>query len=389
MRWIFIVGLFSFSSCTIHFKNVLRYGHVREKGFYREITFEESLGLPIVEVEIEGEKYRFLFDTGAPNAISRKLQEKFNYRRISRQLMRDSQGAYVWADYVKLEELKLGEVAFRGLTVFVADLDQNPAINCLRLDGIIGSPLMRHVIWQVDFTDKRIRLTDEIWRLSYYRPDRAVTFNTDDQFSVKLDYKTDKTEIKNLKVDYGSTSALTISADGMDKLVKEHRLDAEVFRFDGFRQGGLFGDVVTDDRKYSRTSGTLAGVELQNVPTKTGSKGAGLIGTEILRDFIVTMNFPEQKIHFYPVNDSHAKSKSYGLVLGWTGAETYVQSVVEKSLAANAGLSPGDIVVQINGYDLRLESGFCDCISNRIDNEEFLEITLMKKGVEQRVELFR
>lgn len=379
--------VFTTSSCHLHFKNILNYGSLRNDSFYQELEFEEQMGLPIIRVVIKGKTYRFLFDTGAPNAISTRLQSELQFRKIGSRTIRDSQGTLSNADYVRVESLYLGTVEFRGVSSFVADLDQNPALRCLKLDGILGSPSMRHCIWQIDFADHRIRFTDEIWKLSYYNPHQAISYQTDDQYSIKLDYEMEKADIRNIKVDYGSMNAITLPRDGMERLASGDALDAEILKFAGFAQIGLFGDLVESTRYYSRTSGRLGDMVLHSAQTKSGGKNGGLVGTEVLRDYVVTINFPAQKIHFFPVDDSHSDARSFGLVLGWRDGYTYVQSVMEKSPAVNAGLMPGDTIVQLNKYNLTTPEGFCNCILNKLDSEKELELSKVSKQQIQKVVL--
>jgi hypothetical protein len=48
-------------------------GSPSPRNYYTEINYEDVNGKIIIPVCIEGETYRFLFDTGAPNLISKAL----------------------------------------------------------------------------------------------------------------------------------------------------------------------------------------------------------------------------------------------------------------------------------------------------------------------------
>jgi len=56
----------------------MRSGDITFKKEVTEIPFEYRLGLPIINVTINGESYDFLFDTGASNIISQELAKKIN-----------------------------------------------------------------------------------------------------------------------------------------------------------------------------------------------------------------------------------------------------------------------------------------------------------------------
>ena len=57
---------------------IMRSGDITFKKEVTEIPFEYRLGLPIINVTINGESYDFLFDTGASNIISQELSKKIN-----------------------------------------------------------------------------------------------------------------------------------------------------------------------------------------------------------------------------------------------------------------------------------------------------------------------
>ena len=70
VKIIFVTTFFllAHNSCSQGFSNSFT-----KKNYYIEVKYEFINELIIIPVEIEGEKYRFLFDTGAPNFITNKF----------------------------------------------------------------------------------------------------------------------------------------------------------------------------------------------------------------------------------------------------------------------------------------------------------------------------
>ncbi len=381
----FFIFLFA-ASCT----NLNHTGKLNNSDFLEEITFDEQLGLAIIEVNIDGEDFRFLFDTGAPNAISHELQSKFNFSKVGNQGMRDSQGERNSVYYVKIDELKIGNISFGKMNAFVTDFSSNPTIKCLNIDGIIGSPLMRHCIWQVNFTNQSILFTDQIEQLSYYSDEAAEDYETDNQFSIVLKFEMEEATAKNLKLDYGSVNAITFSEAGFEKLEEVNALDKETLVSRGFSQSGLFGKVADSRTFHNRVSGILAGAKLQNVAIVSGKKSGGLLGTEILQDFIVTMNFPEKKIHFHQIDSLHMRDQSLGFIIGRGDEITFVLSVKESSPASLVGMMPGDTLQAIDDFQLVSPTDFCTYVlREKSPPRDSVRISIIKSGIKQQLVLKR
>ena len=80
----------SILGCSRQWTDKLRSGEISEEQFSETVSIQKKLDLVFVPVTIEGEEYNFLFDTGAPLGISKKLQEKFNFKVISKSHIRDT-----------------------------------------------------------------------------------------------------------------------------------------------------------------------------------------------------------------------------------------------------------------------------------------------------------
>jgi hypothetical protein len=57
---------------------LMQEGSVEQEQFYASVPFEFRAGIPVMQVEVNGEKGWFLFDTGAPNVISKKFAARLN-----------------------------------------------------------------------------------------------------------------------------------------------------------------------------------------------------------------------------------------------------------------------------------------------------------------------
>jgi hypothetical protein len=138
----------------------MKKGKVSEKQFEQEIPFEFSNYLIILEAQVGGKNRRFLFDSGAPNVISKELQQEMQFKVKKKHGVRDGIGERNVLDFVKIEEIRFGEIAINNTIAAVTDLNQSREISCLNIDGIIGANLMAKGNWIVDYQNKKLHFTD-------------------------------------------------------------------------------------------------------------------------------------------------------------------------------------------------------------------------------------
>src|SRR5210317_1571399 len=76
--------------CASQWTDVISSGKISEEQFQETIAIEIQNGLIFIPVTIEGKTYRFLFDSGAPLSLSEEVQNKHNFKTISKGTIVDS-----------------------------------------------------------------------------------------------------------------------------------------------------------------------------------------------------------------------------------------------------------------------------------------------------------
>ena len=90
------------------------------------------------------------------------------------------------------------------------------------------------------------------------------------------------------------------------------------------------------------------------------SNNYNLIGTEITKHFIVTLNFQEKELYLTPLDSiTNEKKKSFGFDLNRNENTIYISKIYEGLSADKAGLILNDEVLSVNGEDLE-DYSFCD-----------------------------
>ncbi|WP_290835770.1 retropepsin-like aspartic protease [Flavobacterium sp.] len=128
------------------------YSYVEQRTFLETQKIDFVDNRIIVVVQIDGENYNFIVDTGAPTALDNKLVKKLNLtpRRIVEAgtggVQKDSVGLYI------LPSLKIKEIEF--VNTLFSSVDLGFLSKCGQIDGILGANIMVNCVWQIDIPKK-------------------------------------------------------------------------------------------------------------------------------------------------------------------------------------------------------------------------------------------
>ena len=142
-------------------------GKIKQKHYLQEIPYQKTEGIPpIVQVTINGKMYNFIFDTGAPLTISNKIYKELNLRNTININIKDAFGEVKKTKGILLPEIHLQDITFRNTPGIIAPEEFSELAECLGIDGIIGSNMLRNSVVQFDDQNKQIIITDNIKKLS-------------------------------------------------------------------------------------------------------------------------------------------------------------------------------------------------------------------------------
>jgi len=267
-----LIAIALLNSCSMSYSNMMKKGEIQDTDFNVTTNFEKYLGLVIVPVEINEKIYRFLFDTGATTCISMELDKELDKKTIYRGSLLDSDNNKTSTKYILLDSLIVGGVSFYDQSCFVTDLNKNPILKCMNLDGILGSNTMRYCNWSIDYETQKIKLTNEaIDTINKY----AIPFGTDRQYNIKINLKLGELKISNLKIDYGSNGGVSLPKSVINELVDKKAM-TKITSQTGFSQSGITGKISKiEDLNGQLDSLYYKGLSFKNIPIRTGK---GLIG---------------------------------------------------------------------------------------------------------------
>jgi len=349
-----------FVGCSPKWQDVIQYGSIDKEDFHEILKVELRHGLIIVPIKLKGKTYRFLFDSGAPQSISEELQEEFNFKVVSSGNIKDTDNHRLKVNYVSVDTLHIGSIPFLDQTAFVTSFKSSPMISCLKLDGIIGSNLMRYCNWKIDYAKAELHLSNTTQAL-LKESSIKIPFRPDQQYDINIDLKIGSHTLQNLKVDYGSNGSLSLPNHVFNTLKQKQHF--ETFRESGTKQSGLFGKPTDLTREIAYADTLIIGnIEIHNVEFRSG--GSGLIGHKILSRFIIIIDWENKFLFLEPVSSSENINDNFGFKAGYTLEKgIYIQSVTEFSDAALKGVIPDMKILRVDELDFTQNQTFCDFVN--------------------------
>lgn len=376
------------SSCH-HF--IMRSGDISLKKEVTEIPFEYRLGLPIIKVTINGKSYDFLFDTGASNTISQELTEKINAKTKGFQGVIDSQRNKSIVKIIQLDTISIGGYHFLNTGAIVADLTKSIAVNCLNIDGIIGSNLIQLANWEIDFKNQKIKISsfENQFKVPPYAD--TIKYKTDCYYKQYIDLKIGDKKIKNLTFDTGSSGYINCSGKDYNNFLQNDLLSKTNYGY-GVSSSGLFGKGEPDSVFYATTNSlTLGNTPINQPLIEFRKKHSDMIGTGFLGNFNVILLPQKKEIILIKVDDREESARTFGFGFFPYADSLKVDYIINNSIATKKGLKLNDRIVEINGMDVRSIDTKCYCdIQNKIlSKKDSINITIHRKDKEIELELFK
>lgn len=358
--------------CAVKWTEAIGAGEVTQNQFRETVNIEILNGLIFLPVIIEGKEYRFLFDSGAPFSISNHLQKNFAFKIVSKGNIKDSDHNKKKVLWAQVDSIKIGDVSFTNQTAFIGDFDVNPLYKCLKIDGIIGSNLLRHCNWTIDQKQKSLTLFNGIGE-DDLKGCFTIPFKSDYQYIMYTDISLGQATVRNVLVDYGSNGSIALN-DKIFTTLKNRNIIGETLIEKGMQQSGIVGKAVDLRREivYS-DSVRIDSIYFKKVMLRTGKTVS--VGNRFLSRFRVTIDWNNKKLHLLENAEIPDSISFYEFKLGYSSNQgVYVLSVVENSNAYNEGIRPNMKVLKIDGLDFENGNDFCDYVSHEPGNKMFLEL---------------
>lgn len=275
-------------------------GKVIEKNYYTEVAYTQLKNKIIIPVKIQGQTYRFLFDTGAPNLISHSLKDRIETKTLEKIQVKDANDNRRPLHVVVIPLLDIGGVGFKNSPAIVNDANSSFLFDCLNIDGIIGSNLVRNSIVQIDSSKKHFILTDQAQKLNLQDLeylDMALNSNQSSPY-IWIGLKGSGKASEQVLLDTGAEGLYDLSVNSFKKL-NELQVFNHIDSAQGYKGVGLFG--VSEPSSHYRvqlSSIDFLGAEFENVISISTAAVTSRIGADLFSYGKATLNFKQKKFYF-------------------------------------------------------------------------------------------
>ncbi len=377
-----IIPLFAVNSFSQQFD-----GSFTEKNYYTEIKYEFINEKIIIPVEIEGEQYRFLLDTGAPNFITKKLNDKIKTNYIKSVPVADASNKKDALQLVTISQLTIGDVTFKNSNAIVTSSTSNFLFDCFEIDGFIGSNLLQNSIIQIQPRTQTLIITDNKKKLSLNSKNAVklkLYFNEKKPFIwIKL-RGVDKGK-EQVLVDTGMKGLYELSNRNLRVFEKKEIITKKQSTTGTMGTGFLGAEKTTNYFKVQIPEIRINNTSFKNITVETTNSLNSRIGNDLLKYGTITLDFKNGKFYFNSIkNNVDVSRKTHGFNPTLLDNKLVIGVIWDEELKSK--MSFGDQILKLNDVDIE-DIDQCDFITKEsmFGSQEKLKLVILNKNGQKKI----
>lgn len=365
-----------------HAQQVTNLNHEKTdvKNYFTTISYSEIKGKIIMQAELNGKTYNFIFDTGAPTAISQRIVEELNLGAIGDVEMRDQSAILDSVKVANIERLKLGDVTFKNTpAIIIKDIQ---LLGCFNIEGIIGSNILGNSVLQISSKNKTLTITDKPGKLNLKKKNSIEMTTNPIQNTpyIKAYYLNgDLIANESILVDTGMQGFYDLSVHVYSKAVKSIDVFKTLYKAKGSYSAGFHGVAeASDSYKVFMPQLVIGKTNFTNVTVDTTTDNTSRMGSAVLDHGLMTLDFINKRFYFEPFEKSETidvKEKTWPISLSMNGEKIIVGIVWDDKLSGI--LKPGDEVLEFGKINFN-EMSFCEKVLTQIEKLNDTEIITVK-----------
>lgn len=338
---------------------------VHEKVFQQlcdTIPFEYVRNKMIVEVTINEQRKRFIFDTGATSCISDITQSQMNNSVLDTTFLTDLSGIRKKIFVVNVKQIILGTLTFENVPAAVINIESTGLVKCLNYEGIIGSNLLTNCIVHIDTERKYIILTDNIHKLRLQNAFHT-TLTFDNQGSPYVELSLNNKVKFNALFDSGASDFISMSNEVFEKAVK-NKLSKILNTGYGIGAIGAFGIEKANHKKRIVCQNVKFGnTEITDFIAEVSNNSQNIIGMELADYGTITIDYINKKFYFVAKQKSQPYKHQKTLGFSFQSESNYysIGTVWTDTQADKIGLKSGYQILKIDDLDISKRTQLLDC----------------------------
>lgn len=346
---LFLLLIHSFIFGQVNFNQ----GSINLKEYYEVIPYQTEIGKIIIPVSINDKTYRFLLDTGAPNLFSPELLKELKINEGDSINVSDANDQGQKMKFVVVPQVKIGNLVFENQAGLIYDLEKHYLLSCYKIDGFIGSNLLRNSIIKINGTNKTIVITNKIKSLNIEKkPIKMKLFGNQKSPYVELKFvgKNSEKASDMVLVDTGMDGFYDMSKRAYMIFEKNNIFDA-LSSAVGIGDAGLFGVGNSSEQKLLEIENANLNQQIiKNIMVTTTTDNNSRIGIDILKYGDVTLDFLNKKFYFESTKTIDVKEKTPKFYSSVQNNKVVVGLIWDEKLKML--MNTGDEVISIDEIDI-------------------------------------
>ena len=360
-------------------------GSIKEKKYLEVIKFESVYDKIIIPVVINGNEYRFLLDTGAPNVISKKVLQELNLDASKSITVNDANNLVQNIQAVDIPVIKIGNLTFENQVALVYDLENHNLLSCFKIDGFIGSNLLKNSILKINKSQQEIIITDQIKALNLkVKPSKVKLFGSQKAPYIEINFigKNKEKATDVVLFDTGMDGLYEISNRAFQVFEKYNIFDV-LSKSEGISSLGLFGagDPTLQTLLQVETA-ILNNVTIKNLILNTTDDNNSRIGLEFLDHGDITLDFKNKNFYFESNASITLENKVPKYATTVVDDKYVVGLVWDKELAKE--ISFGDEIISIESFNVS-QMSFCEILKLKKEWKNKSNYSLTIKNKENKI----
>jgi predicted aspartyl protease len=309
----------------------------------------------VINVRLNGKgPFRFIFDSGASAVVAPEVVRALGLKIENLQTGGGGVGEQlVERGEANISEIQVGDIQLPAEEFGVISFaDTKYVFGANRIEGIIGFPLFKRLVVQVDYERKLLTFTQPS-QFAYTGQGTIVPIDFDRHLPLV------KGELDGVPgifvIDTGARSSLILYGPFVERNNLRTKYKAS---FEGITGWGIGGPVRSQLARVKvlklgaiTVENLIARLSLQKSGALTSASRAALVGPDVLKQFTTTFDYSRRRLIFEK-NGQYGKPDSYdrsGMWFGHVGNYFEVIDVIAGGPAAEAGIKVGDQILAIDG----------------------------------------
>lgn len=318
------------------------------------IPFELIDGKIVIEVKIKNDQHHFIFDSGAFTLISPELKDEINAKKTNIIFEgTDANNAKSKMDVFSTNKLQISDMDLKEVNFSFADVNWMSSRACKKISGIFGANMMKGKIWQIDFKNRKMTVSDQVNELNLANS-LQIPFSEENFTGVpKINVK-----IRNQNLEYifdtGSGMGFTLDQDSYNKIK-----DDQFLTFEGLLAQSISSVSIGEryvDLMEVQINNSNIGVQMVD----SSSDARNLLGTRFMENYEVQLDFIHKKIILYS-NGNHPRYSTFGVSFAPMKEDFIIVNKIQ--LPQLSALNVKDKILKINSIDV-----------SKVNSETFCEV---------------